>query len=737
MAVHSKGTPTSPTHVSDANIHDASLDSGSFSGKETTCCNPFKVILNGLIWIGEQIGEFFKSIRERCCSRCATDENARIPDPDRDSSENDITSEPITPNQRDSIFYMTTHDSLRPFHDAQPVDRPSGHIDEVTHTADDSLSTEHLKSSSQSEPVDEMSDSLEQTFLKEPVPPRQISLTEKDDAPKPESGTPKTLDAAALLDDYKSSLESQPGIDTAAPDLITGQRPCSAPSSLLRSESHVTNGTTTPQTTSLPMQPSMTSQDREPKGLDERRSAHSSLTIKPEMVPVATELSFDQPTSLQETGAYALLKPSHHIGNEMTTSRELDSLDSLGNAYDYGYEQIPDLYHKISDLEEHLMQWSAKLSLDTTPKEWERFEEEVSNQCQILLVGLKDLENIPDSWPRVVFKNTKTEVIPYQYYARMARVLATFPYHSDALRKRYQAIHPGDYKLRGKILDHLNNVIKDLNLNHLYAESFSDNEKTVSFTIDKQGSKELDLSAQDVQTIQQRLGEYIIQTQVAGAEQEADFDPSTNLPVQFVTNDLHRNDYYVINEEGLKIPLMRPDEPVYEKNEDEQKKKEKDEAYFRAREARNNEVIKHVQRLSEVQAVRQKTCHFLDQNPLIGLLRGFEMEIFWPLFGESFSLPGNHGFHITLTKDRKTGEIVIQYEIIRCHTKIQSTTLERPGSGEGVLILGDLNKRWGESFMKCAISIVIDPKNPENVTTRDFMVHVEFPEEKNDNGDSK
>lgn len=391
------------------------------------------------------------------------------------------------------------------------------------------------------------------------------------------------------------------------------------------------------------------------------------------------------------------------------------------------YEEIMVLYRKMDDLENHLMKWSGQLSLDMPEEEWRRFQDEVHEQCQLLLVGLEGKEEIPASWPSIAFKKDDEVTLPYQYYTQLQLVLSAFPRHDRAVEDKFNAMHPDDYSaLAHKISRRLEKVSNALNLGQYYVNAFSNNTNPVLFSIGEQGSEELGLTREDVGELQKKMGDCIIR-QVSLAEKKDKSDPRTDLPDQFVRCDLPRSDYHVINEEGETLALMKPEEVDRKRKEGESKEdyQKRLDDWDAANEKKNAEVISHIQRLSPDLRVQQKICHFLTQNPLIGLSHGIRSEFIQPLFGAGFNLLGSEGFKTTFGKEEGSNKIKIQYELQRSNTRLSNPGMDMPG-GSGML-MDEINERWGKSFMQFAINIVMDPENPDNVTAEGFRAHVEFP----------
>ena len=566
MDVHKTKTPTSYSPASIASPDKPSARKGIFSGKETTSYNPFRVILNGLRWVGEMIGRFFASIRERRCSHCEVNENVSI-----DGSQQRLSEEPVAPGRIDS----TEQES------------------------------------------------------------RQL-----------ESAARQTLDAAAL---------------------------CEHP-----------------------------------------------VLIKAETKSVDPEHSDDQPASLPETD---LPERTHSIGDDMLSEQEsADSVDS----YENDCVKIADPYRKPDDLENHLMNWSERLSLESSEEEWKRFHDEISEQCQLLLIDLEHRENIPASWPLVVIKKNDKVNLPYQYYAQLQLVLHTFPQHDDTINRQFKAMHPDNhFALMCKIRGHLETISKKLNLTQRYMDAFSNNTNPVVLNIGERGFEEPGLTREDVEELQEKIGGCIIR-QVLKAKEKITLDTETSLPAQFVINDLPRSDYYVIDEEGKTLALTKPPEYELVEGENEEEKQKKCNDYNVANEKKNVAVIAHIRRLASDLRVQQQVCHFLTQNPLIGLSRGIESAFIHPLFGSGFDLSGSEGFKITFGKDESSNKIKIQYELKRSNTTILNHVM---GTHEKLapLMMHTINERWQKSDLQLTISIVIDPENPDDVTTEGFTAHVEFP----------
>lgn len=507
MDVHKTKTPTSYSPASIASPDKPSARKGIFSGKETTSYNPFRVILNGLRWVGEMIGRFFASIRERRCSHCEVNENVSI-------------------------------------------------------------------------------DGSQQRLSEEPVAPGRIDSTEQESR-QPES--------AASVDSYEN-------------DCV----------------------------------------------------------------------------------------------------------------------KIADPYRKPDDLENHLMNWSERLSLESSEEEWKRFHDEISEQCQLLLIDLEHRENIPASWPLVVIKKNDKVNLPYQYYAQLQLVLHTFPQHDDTINRQFKAMHPDNhFAMMCKIRGHLETISKKLNLTQRYMDAFSNNTNPVVLNIGERGFEEPGLTREDVGELQEKIGGCIIR-QVLKAKEKITLDTETSLPAQFVINDLPRSDYYVIDEEGKTLALTKPPEYELVEGENEEEKQKKCNDYNVANEKKNVAVIAHIRRLASDLRVQQQVCHFLTQNPLIGLSRGIESAFIHPLFGSGFGLSGSEGFKITFGKDESSNKIKIQYELKRSNTTILNHVM---GTHEKLapLMMHTINERWQKSDLQLTISIVIDPENPDDVTTEGFTAHVEFP----------
>lgn len=408
--------------------------------------------------------------------------------------------------------------------------------------------------------------------------------------------------------------------------------------------------------------------------------------------------------------------------------RDIDDLENHASDED-DFVKIEQLYRDIDDLENHLMEWSEKLSLDTPEKEWERFQDEVYEQCKLLLISLEHKEKIPANWPSVVFKKDDKVALPYQYYAQLQLVLSDFPFYDNTIEDKFNAMHPDDHlamKLKRRISEYLGKVSKKLNLAQCYLDAFSNNTNPVFFSIGEQGSGELGLTKEDAEKLQEKFGDCIIQ-QILLAEKNSKLDPKTNLPEQFVLRDLPRNDYYIINEDGETQALMRPPELTREEGESDEDYKKRLNDLDVANEKKNANVIAHVQRLSHDPRVQQKVCHYLTQDPLIGLSHGIKSELAQPLFGAGFNLLGSEGFKITFGKEESSNKIKIRYELQRSNTRILSHVMEMP-NGCGML-MSEVNERWGKSFIQLAITIAIDPENPDNVTAEGFEAHVEFPVE--------
>lgn len=409
-------------------------------------------------------------------------------------------------------------------------------------------------------------------------------------------------------------------------------------------------------------------------------------------------------------------------------SQELADTDSIASDED-DFVKIEHPYRDIDDLENHLMGWVEKLSLDAPEKEWKRFQDEVYEQCKLLLISLEHKEKIPANWPSVVFKKDDEVALPYQYYAQLQLVLSDFPFYDNTIEDKFSAMHPDNHlamKLKRRISEYLGEVSKKLNLTQCYLDAFSNNTNPVFFSIGEQGSGELGLTKEDAEKLQKKFGDCIIQ-QISLAEKNSKLDPKTNLPEQFVLRDLPRSDYYIIDEEGETQALTRPPELIREEGESDEDYKKRLNDLGVANEKKNANVIAHVQRLSHDPRVQQKVCHYLTQDPLIGLSHGIKSELAQPLFGAGFNLLGSEGFKITFGKEDSSNKIKIRYELQRSNTRILSHVMEMPNGCN--MLMSEVNERWGRSFIQLAITIVIDPENLDNVTAEGFEAHVEFPVE--------
>ena len=612
MVVTQKETSTFSSSVSD----ESSVLSCTFSGKETTRCNSFKVLLNGLVWLGEQIGKFFKFIFERCCSCCATKRNVLISDAARNSGEKGAIPEPAVSGRQSEWANQEAHES-------------------------------------------------------------QL---------------------------FSSSAEAM------------------TPSGGATAEPAASDRTEVPQTSVLPVFPSTVIQNRKSKGLNEK-SDHLSLSLESAITTVAPGLSVDQADSLLEAG---LSERSHHVDDSMLSFLQ-ESVDSI-NACENGYEEIADPYHRTDDLEACLLQWSRELSLDSPEEKWQCFRETVSEQCHLLLIGLESKEKIPANWPSVVFKEHGNVILPYQYYARIQQILRIFPACGNEMAGKCMDVnrHDNDFKFEREFREHLDAIGQELNLCQGYIDAFSDNTNPVSFTINAQGSRELELTAKDVEELQRKITGGIIE-QVLQTEKEAVLDSSTNLPVLFVEKDLPRNDYYVINDDGQILALTKPGMHAPEEGESSKESREKYDAELNElNKKKNADVITHIKRLSPDPLVQRKVCYFLTQDPLLGFLHGIESGLIEPLFGAGFSVSGSEGFRTTFGKDTESNKIKIQYEFEYKNTEIRNLNMTTP-EGYGVLMMHDVNKRWKKSLIKCTISVVIDPENPDDVTTEGLVMHIAFP----------
>ena len=897
MVVTQKETSTFSSSVSD----ESSVRSCTFSGKETTRCNSFKVLLNGLVWLGEQIGKFFKFIFERCCSCCATKRNVLVSDAARNSGEKGaipepavsgrpsewanqethesqpsfssaeamtpsegvtaepaasgrlsewvnqethesqpsfssaeamtpsegVTAEPATSGQQGEGVNQEAHESQSSFSSAEAMtlsegvtaepaasgqqgegvnqethesqlfsssaeamtlsegvtaepaasDRQGEWVNQETHESQPSFSSaeamtpsedvtaEPAASGQQGEGVNQETHESQSSFSSAEVMTPSEGVTAEPAASgqqgegvnqEAQESQPSSLSAGAvnleksvsrhhtgLMKTNQSCQAESPGQQIPGADVLPDDHKVnvvnmnSVPLSQIFARmvpqfsfpmgspvdpgNHTADRTAAPQTSVLPVSPSIVTQNRKSKGLNEK-SAHLSLSLKSEIADVAPWSSVDPAGSLPEASSS---ERGHHIDGSMLSFLQ-ESADSI-NACENSYEKIAAPCSRIDNLEALLLQWLRELSIDSPEAEWQHFQETVSEQCHLLLIGLEGKERIPANWPSVVFKERDNAILPYQYYARIQQILRIFPACGNEMVGRFMDMekNDNDLKLERKFRTHLDAICQELDLCQGYLDAFSDNTNPVSFTINAQGSRELELTEEDVEELQRKIGGGIIE-QVSQTEKEDVLDSETNLPVLFVEKDLPRNDYYVISDDGQILALTKPEVYVPEKGESSKESREKHDAEFNElNKKKNADVIAHIKRLSPDPLVQRKVCYFLTQDPLLGFLHGIESGLIEPLFGAGFSVSCSEGFRTTFGKDTESNKIKIQYEFHHKNIEIRNLNMTMPGE-DGVLMMHDINERWKNPLIKCTISVVIDPEDPDNVTTEGLMMHIAF-----------